>query len=313
MGTNNFLLSDMSRRYSGGAWTSNSLIKQQLKQGDHTRQIVGIMQDISNHKDKFPSFIGIANKKCHEYFVSIKGKPRRNVVGDLGHGIAEAVIFRGLFRKYKTDICDIETKMTRGQNARRGDLVIRADPEALKKLNDLLGAGLTDNDLQRIKYFVIDITLSDNYALLTTKEGRSKGKVWKGYQSPESLLLMFNNDPAKAHCVVDKFNLLLHKQMDKIEIDLSTKMSRSIRIPNKKYIRFIHLKYIAEIFDLDATAREELDTLSQHVDNALYSKTYSRTSSYEFLYEWYAKESRFLKNLEDYYGIGGRILSDLPF
>lgn len=101
--------------------------------------------------------------------------------------------------------------------------------------------------------------------------------------------------------------------MDKTEIELSTKMSRRIRIPNKKYIRFIHLKYLADIFGLDTTARKEMNTLAQHVNNALYRKTYSKISSLEFLYDWFATESRFLKNLEDYYGIGGSLLSSLPF
>jgi hypothetical protein len=290
------MLTDLSRSFSSRQWKFGygSLFRQQLQKGHHTPQFLRILYDLEHLAEKSLSNVNLALEKCREYLTSMKGESLRKTIGSLVHPIIEAIMFRYLTNEYKQDISDFETKIIKLKDQyRRGDTVLAKSQDVLERLQDILDI---DIDIDSIKYIVIDYTLTHNLKLLTNPTGKNIGKAWKQYHSKDRLLLIVNFDPSLKQ---NKRNLL--------DTQLQLGMQKK-GVPNQENIRFITLDDLVEVFDFDQDTRSEINKLKLEIQGALKGRAGLAT-----LYNSYYKELEYLTKINREYGIGNRLLKNLPF
>ena len=96
----------------------------------------------------------------------------------------------------------------------------------------------------------------------------------------------------------------LSVQMD---LELQATMENT-NVPHKENVRFIHLDDFMDIFDLDSDTRKEIDNLKSIIEKAA-----DKRLGLEELYELYSEEYNYLQKAHTDYGVGRRLLSNLPF
>ena len=84
-------------------------------------------------------------------------------------------------------------------------------------------------------------------------------------------------------------------------------MSR-LNVPNRQNVRFIDFSDFTGLFNLDENTKEDFNILMETIKDA-----HTSSSGLDNLYKLFSKETEYLTMLNRKYGVGWRLLTNLPF